>query len=671
MDHGRVAQTVLDAVGGADNINAAAHCATRLRLVLADESIVDKDTLDNDPDIKGTFSAGGMFQIIVGPGDVNIVYQKLTAMGVRDVSKDEAKSVAAEQQNVFARFIKVIADIFVPMLPALIAGGLMMSLNNVLTAQGLFGPKSVVELAPWVADYAAMIQLISSAAFAFLPVLIGFSAVKIFGGNPYLGAAMGAAMVSGDLVNAYARVAVEQAGEMPYWNVFGLDVAQVGYQGQVIPVLAVAWILARVEKQFHKWLKGTTDFLLTPLFTMLVTGFLAFVFVGPVMRIVSTGITEGLLWLYTNGGIIGGLVFGLLYSPIVITGLHQSFPAIELPLIADVANTGGSFLLPIASVANIGQGAAALAVFFLVKDQKFKGLAGASSASALFGITEPAIFGVNLRLRWPFFCGIAGAAVGSAFIALFDLRSQSLGSAGIVGFVAMVPKDIPLFIVACALSLATAFAVTWVFGKSRGKESLEPFNKAPVAPAATPAPAPRAAAAPAAGGAATAVATKPKAPAMIPGTVTDVHSPLKGRVIPLDQVPDPGFASGAVGKGVAVEPSEGTVVAPENGTVAMAFETGHAIGLKLDSGVELLVHVGIDTVNMEGKGFQVHVARGDKVTAGTPLISFDLAAIAAAGYSSITPVLVTNHRRFGAVDTVASGSVTQGADLLKVSAKPE
>ncbi len=680
MDHGRVAQTVLAAVGGADNISAAAHCATRLRLVLVDEGKIDQAALDNDPDIKGTFAAGGMFQIIVGPGDVNIVYEKLTGMGVREVSKDEAKTVAAQKQNPFSRFIKTIADIFVPVLPALIAGGLMMSLNNVLVAQDLFGPKSVVEMAPWVSDYASMIQLISSAAFAFLPILIGFSAVKRFGGNPYLGAAMGAAMVSSDLVNAYGLVEAVENGTMEYWHVFGLEVAQVGYQGQVIPVLCVAWILATVEKRFHKWFKGTTDFLLSPLLTMIITGFLAFVIVGPVMRIVASGITDGLLWLYTNGGPFGGLIFGLLYSPIVVTGLHQSFPAIELPLINDVANTGGSFIFPIASMANVAQGAAALAVFFMVRDAKFRGLAGASSASALFGITEPAIFGVNLRLRWPFFCGIIGAGVGSALIAIFDVRSQSLGAAGVIGFVAIIPEDIPLFFVAMVASFACAFGATWLFGRSRGKESIDSLNKGAAAAIMDAAEEGSAAAAAEAGtlaeptgdgGVATAVAVKKKAPAMIPGTVTEIRSPLRGTVVPLDQVPDPGFASGAVGKGIAIDPIEGIVIAPEDGKVAMAFETGHAIGLKLDSGVELLVHIGIDTVNMEGKGFQVHVSKGDVVSAGTPLISFDLAAIAAAGYSAVTPVLVTNHRRFASVDSNATLEVTPGAGLLTVTAKPE
>ena len=680
MDHGRVAQTVLAAVGGADNISAAAHCATRLRLVLVDESVIDQAALDNDPDIKGTFAAGGMFQIIVGPGDVNIVYDKLIGAGVHEVSKDEAKTVAAQKQNPFSRFIKTIADIFVPVLPALIAGGLMMSLNNVLTAPDLFGPKSVIEMAPWVEDYAAMIQLISSAAFAFLPVLIGFSAVKRFGGNPYLGAAMGAAMVSSDLVNAYGMVEAVENGTMQYWHVFGLEVAQVGYQGQVIPVLCVAWILATVEKRFHKWFKGTTDFLLSPLLTMIVTGFLAFVIVGPAMRIVASGITDGLLWVYSHGGPLGGLIFGLLYSPIVVTGLHQSFPAIELPLINDVATTGGSFIFPIASMANVAQGAAALAVFFLVRDAKFRGLAGASSASALFGITEPAIFGVNLRLKWPFFCGLVGAGVGSTLIALFDVRSQSLGAAGVIGFVAIIPEHIPMFFVSLIASFVCAFLATWLFGRSRGKASIDAINNSALGAAVeasaeelVPEPVEAIASVDTLsdGGVATAVVAKKKAPAMIPGTITEIRSPLHGMVVPLEEVPDPGFASGAVGKGVAIDPAEGTVFAPEDGKVTMAFKTGHAIGLTTDSGVELLIHIGIDTVNMEGKGFHVHVAKGDTVTAGTPLISFDIDAIIAAGYSTITPVLVTNHRRFAQVDSDASQEVVPGDHLLIVSAKPE
>lgn len=680
MDHSRVADTVLKAVGGPENISAAAHCATRLRMVLVDSTKIDQATLDNDPDIKGTFSAGGMFQVIVGPGDVNHVYKELTNRGVREVSKDEAKGVAAEQQNVFARFIKMVADIFVPILPALIAGGLMMSLNNVMTAQGLFGPQSLIELWPWLTDYAALIQLVASAAFAALPVLIGFSATKRFGGNPYLGAALGAAMISSELINAYAQVAALEAGTMTYWKLFGLTVSQVGYQGQVIPMIAVAWILATIEKWLHKRLKGTTDFLVTPLVTMILTGFLAFIVVGPIMRIVAGGITDGLLWLYTHGGPVGGFIFGLVYSPIVVTGLHQSFPAIELPLIADVATTGGSFILPIASMANAAQGAAALAIFLMIRNQKIKGLAGAASASAFFGITEPAIFGVNLRIRWAFFCGMIGSAFGSALVGLFDLRSMSLGSAGILGFVAMVPKDIPLFFVALATAIGVSFAATMIYGKTRGKADLvegtkeviddfEAIDEAAVASAIIEGDDLPTGYTTAAGTGTAATAVLDKVEVVEQAGV--VNSPLKGIAMPLSAVPDAGFASGAIGKGAAVYPIEGVVRAPGNGKVVMTFPTGHAIGLKLDNGVELLVHIGIDTVNMNGQGFTVHANKGDVVKAGDPLVTFDRQAIEDAGYSPITPVLVTNHRRFAAIESDVAGPVDFTDPLLLVEAKQQ
>lgn len=680
MDHSRVADTVLKAVGGPENISAAAHCATRLRMVLVDSTKIDQATLDNDPDVKGTFSAGGMFQVIIGPGDVNHVYKELTNRGVREVSKDEAKGVAAEQQNVFARFIKMVADIFVPILPALIAGGLMMSLNNVMTAQGLFGPQSLIELWPWLTDYAALIQLVASAAFAALPVLIGFSATKRFGGNPYLGAALGAAMISSELINAYAQVAALEAGTMTYWQLFGLTVSQVGYQGQVIPMIAVAWILATIEKWLHKRLKGTTDFLVTPLVTMILTGFLAFIVVGPIMRIVAGGITDGLLWLYTHGGPVGGFIFGLVYSPIVVTGLHQSFPAIELPLIADVATTGGSFILPIASMANAAQGAAALAIFLMIRNQKIKGLAGAASASAFFGITEPAIFGVNLRIRWAFFCGMIGSAFGSALVGLFDLRSMSLGSAGLLGFVAMVPKDIPLFFVALSTAIAISFGLTMFYGKTRGKadlvegtqEVVDDFKKideaAVVSAVIEGDDLPVGYATPAGEGAtATAVLDKVE----VEELAGVINSPMHGIAMPLSAVPDAGFASGAVGKGAAIYPIEGVVRSPGAGKVVMTFPTGHAVGLKLDNGVELLIHIGIDTVNMKGEGFQVHANKGDVVNAGDPLVTFDRKAIEDAGYSPITPVLVTNHKRFAGVEASVAGPVDFADPLLLVEAKPQ
>ena len=663
MDHAKVAGEVVEAVGGASNISAAAHCATRLRLVIADDSKINQQALDDNEDLKGTFAAGGMFQIIVGPGDVDQVYAHMVSdHGVREVSKDEAKEEAEKGGNLFSRFIKMIADIFVPILPALVAGGLMMAINNVMTAEGLFGEQSLTTMYPAIADYAALINMVSSAAFASLPVLVGFSAAKRFGGNVYLGAAIGAAMVSTDLLNAWnTGAALAGEAKVEYWHIFGMDVAKIGYQAQVIPTLAVTYVMCLIEKNLHKVLKGTADFLLTPLITMLVTGFLAFTIIGPVTRVAAEYLTWGINWTYSTLGVVGGLLFGLVYSPIVVTGLHQSFPAIEIPLLP--VNGGvGDFIFPVASMANVAQGAAALAVFFKTRDAKLKGLAGAGGASAVFGITEPAIFGVNLRLRWPFFCAMAAAAIGSAGVALLNVRGQALGAAGFVGFVSIMPKSIPAYLALEVLVFILSFGFTFAYAMTRGKVDMEgrtPAAKAdaPVAAAvATPAAAPAAAA---------------PAPSFSDEALADlsVASPLAGTVVPLEQVKDESFAKGMLGPGIGIEPADGLVVAPFDGTVTVAFPTGHAYGLKSASGVQVLIHVGMDTVKLEGKGFTPRVAKGDVVRRGDVLAEVDLDVIREAGYDTITPVVVTNKKKLGAITPVASGQIQRGDALLDVAPK--
>ena len=673
MDHAKVAGEVVEAVGGASNISAAAHCATRLRLVIADESKINQQALDDNEDLKGTFAAGGMFQIIVGPGDVDQVYANMVANhGVREVSKDEAKEEAEKGGNLFSRFIKMIADIFVPILPALVAGGLMMAINNVMTAEGLFDKQSLTQMYPGIADYAALINMVSSAAFASLPVLVGFSAAKRFGGNVYLGAAIGAAMVSTDLLNAWnTGAALAGEAQVSYWHIFGMDVAKIGYQAQVIPTLAVTYVMCLIEKSLHKVLKGTADFLLTPLITMLVTGFLAFTIIGPVTRVAAEYLTQGINWTYSTLGVVGGLLFGLVYSPIVVTGLHQSFPAIEIPLLP-VNGGDGDFIFPVASMANVAQGAAALAVFFKTRDAKLKGLAGAGGASAVFGITEPAIFGVNLRLRWPFFCAMAAAAIGSAGVALLNVRGQALGAAGFVGFVSIIPKSIPAYLALEVLVFVLSFGFTFAYAMTRGKADME--GRAPAAKAAAPvaaaAAAPAAAGAPAASAAAPAAAAAP-APSFSEEAKADlsVASPLAGTAIPLEQVKDESFAKGMLGPGIGIEPADGLVVAPFDGTVTVAFPTGHAYGLKSASGVQVLIHVGMDTVKLDGKGFTPHVSKGDVVRRGDVLAEVDLDVIRAAGYETITPVVVTNKKKFGAVTPLASGQVQRGDQLLDVAPK--
>ncbi len=668
MDHARVARDVLTYVGGADNITAAAHCATRLRLVLADMDKVDQAALDKDPDLKGTFIAGGMFQIIVGPGDVDQVFAHMVRSGgVKEVSKDEAKEQAAKGGNVFSRFIKMVADIFVPVLPALIAGGLMMALNNVLTAdfftssayitndnpQGMY---SLVDRWTWLTDYAALVNMISAAAFSFLPILIGFSAAKRFGGNVYLGAAIGGAMVSSDLLNAWnTGAALVGESTVEYWHLFGMEVAKIGYQAQVIPTLAVTFVMCVIEKRLHTWLSGTADFLLTPLFTMLVTGFLAFIIIGPITRQLAQWLTDGIAWSYDNLSLFGGLLFGLVYSPIVVTGLHQSFPAIEIPLITQGV---GDFIFPIASMANVAQGAVALAVFFKTQDAKMKGLAGAGGASAVFGITEPAIFGVNLRLRWPFFIGMGAAAIGSALVSIFDVRGQALGAAGFVGFVSIRPQDIATYLILELIVFALAFAAAFVYGSTRGAASLggdvvtDEDEKALEAAAVT---------------AHESHAVELPAEAATDYTVT---APIAGRAIALAEVEDPTFSSGLLGPGLAVDPAEGPVVSPVDGEVLVAFPTAHAYGIRSASGIELLIHVGMDTVQLDGKHFTARVRAGDTIRRGQPLVDVDWAAVKAAGYQTVTPVVVSNATAFGGLADEHTGEVQRGDAFYSVVPAP-
>lgn len=640
MDHAKVASEVLDALGGAGNINAAAHCATRLRLVINDDGKINQKALDDNPALKGTFKAGGMFQIIVGPGDVDVVYDHLVKDGgVREVSKDEAKSEAEAGGNIFSRFIKTIADIFVPVLPALIAGGLLMALNNILSAKGLiYEGEGITDHFKGLKDYAALINMLSAAPFAFLPVLIGFSAVKRFGGNVYLGAAMGAAMISTSLTSAYDLSQARIDGKVQYWHMFGLNVEQAGYQAMVIPVLVVAWILAWTEKQFHKILKGTADFLLTPLLTILIVGFLTFIVVGPITREISDGLTEGIVWVYEHAGPVGGFVFGLFYSPIVVTGLHQSFPAVEIPLISG-AKPAGDFIFPIASMANVAQGAAALAVFFTTRDQKMKGMSGASAASALFGITEPAIFGVNLRLRWPFFIAMGASAIGGTLVALFDVRSQALGAAGFVGFVSIRTNDIAMYVAIEAITFLVGFIAAFFYGKTRGNQGAgETVDEAP------------------------AVAIPEEA-----ATDFSIVSPLKGEVVPLNQVKDATFAKGILGDGVAIAPAGGVVVSPIDGEVKVAFPTGHAYGLASASGVEILIHIGMDTVELNGEGFKPLVKTGDKVRKGQPLVEVDWELLKSKGYEIVTPVVVSNGAKFAGVNDKSSGKIATGDPLYTVA----
>ena len=463
MDYRKVAERVAQAVKK-DNIVAAAHCATRLRLVVKDVKNIDQSALDNDPDLKGTFNANGQYQIIVGPGDVNGVYDEFVKLtGVKQASTDDLKkiAVASGKKNPLMDLVKVLSDIFVPLIPALVAGGLLMALNNILTQPNMFGPKSLVGMYPSITGLSEMVNLMASAPFAFLPILIGITATRRFGGNEILGAAAGMMLVMPSLVNGYNVAEAVATGKMPTWDLFGLSVAQAGYQGQVLPVIGVAFILATLEKFFHKHLKGAIDFTFTPMLALIITGFITFIVLGPVLRTVSNGITDGLTWLVTTFGFIGYGVFGSFYSAIVITGLHQSFPAIETQLLANVAKTGGDFIFPIATVANVAQGAATFAIYFLSKgNEKVRALSSSAGASAMLGITEPAMFGVNLKYKFPFFIALGSSGIAALVMGLFHVMSSSLGPAGLIGFIAIPANKWVGFFLAVAVAFIVSFVVT-------------------------------------------------------------------------------------------------------------------------------------------------------------------------------------------------------------------
>lgn len=473
MDYKSTAKDILEALGGKENVAAAAHCATRLRLVVNDESQIDQKKLDEMEIVKGTFSTGGQYQIILGTGIVNEVYKdfaKLTELS--DMSTSEVSSAGSKKMNPIQRFVKMLSDIFVPIIPAIVAGGLLMGLNNLLTAPDFFiEGKSLIEAYPNMADLAALINTFANAAFVFLPILIGFSATKRFGGNPYLGATLGMLMVHPDLLNGYGYANAVASGEVPIWKIFGFEIEKVGYQGTVLPVLVSSFILAKIETFLRRRVPSVFDNLVTPLLSVFITGILTFILVGPLTRSAGNAVTDGLVWLYDSAGFIGGGLFGLLYAPIVITGMHHSFIAVETQLLADVAKTGGSFIFPIAAMSNVAQGAATLAVLLLTTNAKLKGVASAAGISALLGITEPAMFGVNLKLRYPFFGAIVGAAVGSAFIALFKVKAIALGAAGLPGIISINPGTITFYIIAMVITFAVAFAVTIILGKRDTKKN--------------------------------------------------------------------------------------------------------------------------------------------------------------------------------------------------------
>ena len=613
MDYAKTASLVIKYVGGKDNIKSVTHCATRLRFQLRDNGMRNEEAISDLEGVKGVFLTQSQFQIIFGSGIVNMVcdevQKQLGTLEEKPEEKEEGKG------NVVQRFIKMLSDIFVPIIPAIVAGGLLMGLNNLLTSP-LINGRSIIALYPMWQGLASAINTFANAPFTFLPVLIGFSATRKFGGNAFLGAAMGMIMVHPDLLNAY-QIGLAQP---PVWDIFGFQIAAIGYQGTVLPVLAVSWILANIEKRLRKVTPSWLDNLTTPLLSILVTSFLTFIFVGPVLREAGNLLAAGITWLYNTLGPVGGALFGFAYAPITMTGMHHSFIAIETQLLADSAHTGGSFIFSTASMNNVAQGAAVLAVLLMTKNDKMKSICSASGISALLGITEPAMFGVTLKLKYPFYAAMAGSAAGSAYLAATKTLAQALGAAGLPGFISMKPDHYMNFAIGIILSMGVSFALTMVFWKRFALDQQDGTEKRTGSRAGE-----------------IEEASEMEMPREI---VTQLYVPMKGQILDVGQSADEVFASKALGSGVAINPAEGMVCAPCDGTISLLFPTKHAVGITSETGVEVLIHIGINTVQLDGQGFEAFVSQGDKVKKGDKLIAADLDLIREKGMNPQTMMIL-------------------------------
>ena len=629
MTNTEIAKKVIEALGGVENVNSVAHCATRLRVMVKDESIIDKDAVEDIEKVQGAFFNSGQYQIIFGTGTVNKIYDEVVALGLPTSTKAEMKAEAAKQGNFFQRSIRTFGDVFVPIIPAIVATGLFMGLRGLLGALGITLPE----------DLNVYSQILTDTAFIALPALVVWSTFRVFGGNPVIGIVLGFMLISGSLPNAWA---VASGGDVKPEIFFGF-IPVVGLQGSVLPAFIIGILGANFEKAVRKVVPEVLDLLVTPFVTLFVMSILGLFVIGPVFHVVEQYIlvaTETLLALPFG---LPGLIIGGVHQIIVVSGVHHIFNLLESQL---VANTGANPFNAIITAAMTAQGAATVAVGVKTKNAKLKALAFPAALSAFLGITEPAIFGVNLRFRKPFFLSLIAGAIGGAVASLLGLAGTGFGITIIPGSLLYLNGQLPQYILMVAVSFVAGFALTYMFGyedevtegAASAKKPEEVATDELLAEATT---------------------------SLLPEET--LVSPLSGEVVELANVNDPVFSSGVMGKGLAIKPSEGVVYAPADAEVTIAFETGHAYGLKTASGAELLIHIGIDTVSMNGEGFEKLVAAGDKVKAGAPLAKFDSSKIAAAGLDDTTMVIVTNTADFEVVEGLAQGTVAHGADFLKVA----
>lgn len=628
----RDAREMLEAIGGKENIAAVTHCATRMRFVLNDESKADVKRLEAIPAVKGTFTNAGQFQAIIG-NDVPIFYNDFTAVsGIEGVSKEAAKSAAQKNQNWLQRALAMLAEIFTPIIPAIIVGGLILGFRNILEGVewSALNGKTIVEVSQFWSGVNSFLWLPGEAIFHYLPVGIVWSVTRKMGTSQILGIVLGICLVSpNQLLNAYS-VAGTSAAEIAAnwtWDFGFFTVQKIGYQAQVIPALLAGLSLAYLERFWRKHIPEVISMIFVPFLSLIPALILAHTVLGPIgwtigkgiSAVVLAGLTGPVKWLF-------GAIFGALYAPLVITGLHHMTNAIDTQLIADAGGTG---LWPMIALSNIAQGSAVLAFYVMNRhDEREAQISLPAAISAYLGVTEPALFGVNLKYVYPFVAGMIGSGIAGLFCTSFNITANAIGIGGLPGILSIQAKYMGLFAIDMVLAIVIPFVLTFIFRRvgflTKAEDEVKSDENSQVQ-----------------------AVVEAKKDAEVPaGTVISIQSPLAGRAKNLSEAPDPVFAQGVMGQGVVIEPTEGELVAPVDGVVSVLFPTKHAIGLISDEGLELLMHIGMDTVNLDGEGFTAHVKQGDRVSVGDALISFDIEAIQAAGYPVATPVIVTNQNDF-------------------------
>ena len=621
MNNTEIAKSVIEAIGGKDNVSSVAHCATRLRIMVKDKEKIDTNRVENIEKVQGAFFNAGQFQIIFGTGTVNRIYDEVVSLGLPTSTTSEMKAEAAKQGNWFQRAVRTFGDVFVPIIPAIVATGLFMGLRGLLEAFGVVLPS----------DFLIYSKILTDTAFIALPALVVWSTFKVFGGNQTIGIVLGLMLISGSLPNAWE---VAQGGEIVPIKFFGL-VDVVGLQGSVLPAFIIGVVGANFEKWVRKYVPEVLDLLVTPFITLFVMSILGLFVLGPIFHQVE----KVILSLTTT---VLYLPFGL-GQLIVVSGVHHIFNLLEINLLSA---TGQNPFNAIITAAMTAQGAAAVAIGVKTKSPKLKALTFPAALSAFLGITEPVIFGVNLRFRKPFVLSLLAGALGGALSALLGLAGTSNGITIIPGSMLYVGNgQLPQYLFMVAVSFALGFTFTYLFGyddsmldtpvEAEGPSSQETQEEEPV------------------------VATSERADEKL-------RSPIVGEVVALSEVNDPVFSSGVMGQGIAVKPSKGVVYAPADAEIAIAFPTGHAYGLKTDNGAEILIHVGIDTVSLNGEGFEAKVSQGDRVRAGDIIGTFDSEVIAANGLDDTTMVIITNTMDYAEVTPIATGSVTNKTRVLEL-----